>query len=120
MVNAERFLTIFFEDPETSVACFSGSLTDSLVHPQKRSKLVVYFIKTTVVGLFLATFISPVFYDKFKLTKNEAIAASFICGYAGIRMLNVAEKYFEYEIQKRLRKLQLSSTESSKSDDSST
>ena len=78
MVQVERVITIFFEDPEASIACFSGSLTDSLVHPQKRSQLFAYLVKTTVVGLFLATFVSPAFHERFKLTKNEAIAASFV------------------------------------------
>lgn len=119
MVQVEKVITIFFEDPEASVACFSGSLADSLVHPQKRSKLFAYLVKTTVVGLFLATFVSPAFHEKFKLTKNEAIAASFVCGYAGIRMLNAAEKYFEYMLQKKIAKLQVNSTDVSKPEDTS-
>jgi len=119
MVQVERVITIFFEDPEASIACFSGSITDSLVHPQKRSKLFAYLVKTTVVGLFLATFVSPAFHEKFKLTKHEAIAASFVCGYAGIRILNAAEKYFEYMLQKKIAKLQVNSTDVSKSEDSS-
>ena len=118
-MSADKLVSVFFEDPETSIACMSGSLTDSLVHPQKRSKLVTYLIKTTIVGLFLATFISPAIAERFKLTKNEAIAASFICGYAGIKILNSAEKLLEAEIKKRINKNQFKSTDSSNlSDDS--
>ncbi len=49
----------------------------------------------------LATFVSPAFEERFKLTKNEAIATSFIIGYAGIRILAIAERIAEKEIEKR-------------------
>lgn len=114
-MSVDKFVSVFFEDPETSLACLSGSLTDSFVHPQKRAKLAVYLIKTTIVGLFLATFISPAIAERFKLTRNEAIAASFICGYAGIRILNSAEKIVETEVRKRLSNNQRISTDSSNS-----
>ena len=85
------------------------------MHPQKRAKLAIYLIKTTIVGLFLATFISPAIAERFKLTKNEAIAASFICGYAGIRILNSTERFVESEIKKRISNNYKSSTDSSNS-----
>lgn len=85
------------------------------MHPQKRTKLAIYLIKTTIVGLFLATFISPAVAERFKLTKNEAIAASFICGYAGIRILNSAEKLLEAEVRRRLPGNHKISTDSSNS-----
>jgi hypothetical protein len=118
-LNADKLVSVFFEDLETSLACMSGSLTDSLVHPQKRSKLAIYLIRTTIVGLFLATFISPAIAERFKLTKNEAIATSFICGYAGIKLLNSAEKLLEAEVKKRINKNQVKSTDSSNSSDNS-
>jgi hypothetical protein len=97
----EKALTVFFEDPEASIACFSGSITESLTHPRGLRKVVPYLIKASVVGFMLATFVSPAFEERFKLTKNEAIATSFIIGYAGIRILAIAERIAEKEIEKR-------------------
>jgi hypothetical protein len=52
----------------------------------------------------LATFVSPAIEERFKLTKNEAIATSFIIGYAGIRILAIAERIAEKEVERRLGK----------------
>ena len=52
----------------------------------------------------LATFVSPAIEERFKLTKNEAIATSFIIGYAGIRILAATERLAEKELERRLGK----------------
>lgn len=100
-LSIDKALTMFFEDPEASIACFSGSITEALVHPRKISKVIPYLIKAALVGFALATFVSPAIEERFKLTKNEAVATSFILGYAGIRILALTEKFAEKEIEKR-------------------
>lgn len=107
----EKALTVFFEDPESSIACFSGSITESFTHPRGLKKVIPYLIKASVVGFMLATFVSPAIEERFKLTKNEAIATSFIIGYAGIRILATAEKWAEREIENRFGKVSSKSTE---------
>jgi hypothetical protein len=102
--HIERALTVFFEDPEASIACFSGSITESLTHPRGIRKVVPYLIKASVVGYMLATFVSPAIEERFNLTKNEAIATSFIIGYAGIRILAATERLAEKELERRLGK----------------
>lgn len=98
----EKALTVFFEDPESSIACFSGSITESLTHPRGLKKVIPYLIKASIVGYLLATFVSPAIEERFKLTKNEAVATSFILGYAGIRILAAAERLADKELNKRL------------------
>jgi len=100
----EKTLTVFFEDPESSIACFSGSITESLAHPRGLKKVIPYLIKASLVGYLLATFVSPAIEERFRLTKNEAIATSFILGYAGIRILATAEKLAEKEVERRMGK----------------
>jgi len=100
----EKALTIFFEDPETSLACFSGSITESFTHPRGLKKVVPYLIKASVVGFLLATFVSPAIEERLKLTRNEAVATSFILGYAGIRILATAERLAEKEVTRRFDK----------------
>lgn len=102
--TVEKALTVFFEDPESSIACFSGSITESLTHPRGLRKVIPYLIKASMVGYLLATFVSPAVEERFKLTRNEAIATSFILGYAGIRILASAEKLAEKEIERRMGK----------------
>lgn len=103
-LHLEKVLTVFFEDPESSIACFSGSITESLTHPRRLQKVIPYLIKASIVGFMLATFVSPAIEERFKLTKNEAIATSFIIGYAGIRILAAAERITEKEIERRIGK----------------
>jgi hypothetical protein len=100
----EKALTVFFEDPESSIACFSGSITESFTHPRGLKRVIPYLIKASVVGFMLATFVSPAIEERFKLTKNEAVATSFFIGYAGIRILAIAEKLADKEIEKRFGK----------------
>ena len=102
--HIEKALTVFFEDPEASIACFSGSITESLTHPRGIKKVVPYLIKASVVGYMLATFVSPAIEERFKLTNNEAIATSVIIGYAGIRILAATERLAEKELERRLGK----------------
>ena len=102
--HIERALTIFFEDPEASIACFSGSITESLTHPRRLKKVIPYLIKASLVGYLLATFVSPAIEERHNLTKNEAIATSFIIGYAGIRILAAAERLAEKELERRIGK----------------
>jgi hypothetical protein len=99
--SGEAF-SVFLEDPEICIASSSGSITDVLVHPQRVKRFIPYLVKTILAGYLLATFVSPAVAEKFKLTKKEALAASFICGYAGVRMLNSLEKLAEEEIKKRI------------------
>ena len=110
----DKIITIFFEDPETTVACLSGSITDAIVHPTHRKRLISSLLRAAIVGLFLATFISPAVEDKFKMNRNEAIAASFIFGYAGIKLLTQAERLAEAEIKRRFGSNQPKETDSSK------
>ena len=100
--HIEKALTMFFEDPEASIACFSGSITESLTHPRGIKKVIPYLIKASIVGYLLATFVSPAVEERFKLTKNESVATAFIIGYAGIRILAAAERLAEKEIERRL------------------
>jgi len=100
--HIEKALSVFFEDPEASIACFSGSITESLTHPRGIKKVIPYLIKASIVGYMLATFVSPAIEERFRLTKNEAIATSFIIGYAGIRILAAAERLAEKEIERRI------------------
>ena len=102
--HIERALTVFFEDPEASIACFSGSITESLTHPRGMKKVIPYLIKASFVGYMLATFVSPAIEERFNLTKNEAIATSFIIGYAGIRILAAVEQLAEKELERRIGK----------------
>jgi len=97
----EKALTVFFEDPEASIACFSGSITERLTHPRGLRKVLPYLLKASVVGFMLATFVSPAIEERFKLTKNEAVATSFILGYAGIRILAATERLAEKELDRR-------------------
>ena len=99
--SGEAF-SMFIEDPEICVASSSGSITDILAHPQRVKRFIPYVIKTVLAGYLLATFVSPAVAEKFKLTEKEALAASFVCGYAGVRLLNSLEKLAEEEIKKRI------------------
>lgn len=112
--GVDKIITLFFEDPETTVACLSGSITDAIVHPAQRRRFVGSLLRATIVGFFLATFISPAVEDRFKMSKNEAVAASFIFGYAGIKLLTQAEKLVEAEIRRRFGLNQPKETDSSK------
>jgi hypothetical protein len=107
-----RVLEVVFEDPETTLSSFSGSITESLVHPKKLKKLAIYFLKTVIAGYLLATFVSPAVAERLKLTRKEAIAISFICGYAGIRIIAMVEKTLEKKFISQIGQIHPSSTDS--------
>jgi len=85
---AEKALAVFTDDPEQFMAALSGSITDSILHPKR---LVPCLLKTAVVGFFLAEFVSPAIAEKLELSQKESVALAFVCGYAGVRGLRVAE-----------------------------
>ena len=93
---AEKALDVLTDDPEQFMAAMSGSITDSILHPKK---LIPCLIKTAVVGFFLAEFVSPAIAEKMELTAKESVALSFVCGYAGIRGLRIAEDMVMKRIQ---------------------
>jgi hypothetical protein len=111
---AEETVSYFLADPEMAAASFSGSVTDVLVHPQRFRKFLPYLIKTVLAGYLIATYVSPAIAERFNLTEKEALAASFVVGYAGIRILNNLEKVVEEELKKRMNsKTQSITTDSS-------
>ena len=93
---AEKALDVLTDDPEQFMAAMSGSITDAILHPKK---LMACLVKTAVVGFFLAEFVSPAIAQRLDLTPKEAVALSFICGYAGIRGLRIAEDMVMKKIQ---------------------
>ena len=93
---AEKALDVLTDDPEQFMAAMSGSITDSILHPKK---LMACLLKTAVVGFFLAEFVSPAIAERLELSPKEAVALSFVCGYAGIRGLRIAEDMVMKRIQ---------------------
>tara|TARA_R100000995_G_C3468756_1_gene117142 strand:+ start:250 stop:621 length:372 start_codon:yes stop_codon:yes gene_type:complete len=93
---AEKALDVLTDDPEQFMAAMSGSITDSILHPKK---LIPCLLKTAVVGFFLAEFVSPAIAERLELSPKEAVALSFICGYAGIRGLRIAEDMVLKKVQ---------------------
>jgi len=92
----EKALQVITDDPEQLFAAMSGSITDSILHPRK---LVPCVLKTVVVGFFLAEFVSPAVAERLELTQKEAVALSFVCGYAGVRILKVGEDVLISRVQ---------------------
>jgi hypothetical protein len=114
-----RVLSIVCEDPEVALASFSGTLTDSIIHPRSLKKLVPYVIKALIAGYLLAKFVSPAVAERFSFSEKEALAVSFICGYAGVRILTMGERIIEKKLESHFNLLsreanQVSSTDSSK------
>ena len=92
----QKALDVVTDDPEQFMAAMSGSVTDSILHPKK---LMPCLIKTALVGFFLAEFVSPAIAEKMELTPKESVALSFVCGYAGIRAIRIAENMVMKRIQ---------------------
>lgn len=120
-----RVLSMVCEDPEIALASFSGSVTDALLHPRGLRKLIPYLMKALIAGYLLAKFVSPGIAERFRLTEKEALAVSFICGYAGVRLLTMSERALEKKIESLLApheppKTQLITTDSSKDSGDST
>lgn len=89
-------LGVLTDDPESLMAAASGSVTDSILHPRK---LLPCLLKAVAVGFFLSEFVSPAIAEKLDLTRKEAIALSFVCGYAGIRGLKLGEEILTKKLQ---------------------
>jgi hypothetical protein len=114
-----RVLSVVCEDPEIALASFSGTLTDAVIHPRNLRKLIPYVVKALVAGYLLAKFVSPAVAERFSFSEKEALAVSFICGYAGVRILTMGERIIEKKIESHFNLLsheknQTSSTDSSK------
>ena len=93
---AEKALDVLTDDPEQFMAAMSGSITDSILHPKK---LIPCLFKTALVGFFLAEFVSPAVAEKLELSQKEAVALSFVCGYAGVRGLRIGENILLKKVQ---------------------
>lgn len=110
------FSSYTLESDET-MACISGAITDAVVHKSNWKKFIPGVLRACIVGYFLANFVSPSVQQRFNLDKNEAIAASFICGYAGIKLLTMAERLLEIKIREQIKEQTFylsNSTDSSK------
>lgn len=110
------FSSYTLESDET-MACISGAITDAVVHKSSWRKFIPGVLRACIVGYFLANFVSPSVQQRFNLDKNEAIAASFICGYAGIKLLTMAERLLEIKIREQIKEQTVylsNSTDSSK------
>jgi len=96
-----KLLSIVTDDPEAVMAAFSGSITDAITHPQTLKKLVPYVLKALIVGFLLAEFVTPAISERLKLSEKESLALSFICGYAGVRLLRMGENILMKKIEKK-------------------
>jgi hypothetical protein len=96
---AQKVLTMISDDPEAVMAAASGSIADSILHPRTLKKIIPHILKAAVVGFFLAEFISPAIAEKLELSRRQAIALSFVCGFAGIKLLRAGENLIEKRIQ---------------------
>lgn len=114
---AEKALDVLTDDPEQFMAAMSGSITDSILHPKK---LMACLLKTAVVGFFLAEFVSPAIAERLELSPKEAVALSFVCGYAGIRGLRIAEDMVMKRIQPMGGVSEISTPSSKPSEEAST
>ncbi len=93
-----KALQIITDDPEQFLAAMSGSATDALINPKG---LMTCVMKTAVIGFFLAEFVSPAIVERLKLSPKEAVALSFVCGYAGIRGIRLGENLLLAKLQPR-------------------
>ena len=96
-----KLLSVVTDDPEAVMAAFSGSITDAITHPQTLKKLVPYVLKALIVGFLLAEFVTPAISERLKLSEKESLALSFICGYAGVRLLRMGENILMKKIEKK-------------------
>jgi hypothetical protein len=95
-----KVLSILVNDGEGIMASVAGSFTDSIVHKKNIKHMGFMLLRTLIVGYFLAVFVSPAISEKFNLSKSESVATSFVCGYAGIRLLSMADKILEAKVKK--------------------
>lgn len=97
-----RFVSMFLDNPETTAAAISGSVTESLVHPRKLRLVIPYLLKALAVGFLLAKFVNPAIAENLKLSQRETLAISFMTGFAGLRMINIGEKVLDKELERRV------------------
>lgn len=97
-----RFVSMFLDNPETTAAAISGSVTESLVHPRKLRLVIPYLLKALAVGYLLAKFVNPAIAENLKLSQRETLAISFITGFAGLRIINIGEKVLDKELERRV------------------
>jgi len=79
-------------DAELAGSSIAGTVTESLVHPRNKKYFLRHFLRAMTVGWLLATFIAPAIAHRMQFSKAESVAVAFIGGYAGIKLLNSAEK----------------------------
>jgi hypothetical protein len=96
-----KLLSVLTDDPEAALATLSGSVTDAIIHPQSLKKLIPYVLKALIVGFFLAEFVTPAISERLELSQKESLALSFICGYAGVRLLRMGENIVMKKIDKK-------------------
>lgn len=97
-----RFVSMFLDNPETTAAAISGSVTESLVHPRRLRLVIPYLLKALAVGYLLAKFVNPAIAENLKLSQRETLAISFITGFAGLRIINIGEKVLDKELERRV------------------
>ena len=111
-----KLVAVLLADPEKTIAAISGAVTDTILHPKGIKKIIPYLIKAVFAGYLLSKFVSPAVAERLELTPKEALAVSFIFGYAGLTM---TEELTMNEIKKRFNpststQTQLITTDSSK------
>jgi hypothetical protein len=83
-----KLVAVLLADPEKTIAAISGAVTDTILHPKGIKKIIPYLIKAVFAGYLLSKFVSPAVAERLDLTPKEALAVSFIFGYAGVRNVN--------------------------------
>ena len=114
-----KLVAVLLADPEKTIAAISGAITDTILHPKGIKKLIPYLIKAVFAGYLLSKFVSPALAERLDLTPKEALAVSFIFGYAGVRILTMTEEITMKELERRFNpssstQVQLITTDSSK------
>jgi hypothetical protein len=114
-----KLVAVLLADPEKTIAAISGAITDTILHPKGIKKLIPYLIKAVFAGYLLSKFVSPALAERLDLTPKEALAVSFIFGYAGVRILTMTEEITMKELERRFNpssstQAQLITTDSSK------
>ena len=99
----EKILSILVIDSDIVGGSVAGSVTESIIHPQKGRNIVFHFVRALCVGWALAVFVSPAVSEKFDLKKSESVALSFIGGYAGIRLMATAENILLTKLKEKLK-----------------
>lgn len=88
----ERLISFLAIDSDLAGSSISGTVAESLVHPRKGRAFLSHFVRALSVGWLLATFVTPAISERLNLSKVESLAIAFLGGYAGVRLLDTAEK----------------------------